>query len=57
MNLKKKIEYNVCPWCEDEPKWREHCRKTFGHAKFQLAIAWRDLFNEIIKPLKQLFRL
>jgi len=56
--IKKQIEYNVCPWCEEELGiFRDHCRKTHGHAMFQAKIAWQNLYNEIITSLKQLFHL
>ena len=55
--IKKQIEYNVCPWCEDDNRFRNHCRKTYGHANFQAKIAWQNLYNEIITSLKQLFHL
>lgn len=56
MNLKKKIEYNVCPWCEDHVEFRPICRKTLGHAQYQAHIALKNLFNEIVNLLKKPFR-
>lgn len=57
--VRKHIKYNTCPWCEDETLERHQCRKTLGHAQFQVRVAWLDFkfeFKKLFKPLTKLFR-
>lgn len=66
--IKKQIEYNLCPWCEDNEKLRPHCRKTYFHANYmaqanlkitlkEIKIALENDGRKIIKSLRRLFRL
>jgi hypothetical protein len=66
--IKKQIEYNVCPWCEDSEKMRPHCRKTYFHANYmaqanlkvclqEIKIALKKDGRNFLKSLKRLFRL